>query len=71
MVEDGHNLGLVLAVKHLLHKLEAKGLLSYHEVQRMLDEALGEVKRLRIDDEVTPEAAEDAIEILGGLSYRS
>jgi hypothetical protein len=54
----------------LLHRLEVKGLLSYQEVQRMLDEALGDVKRLRIDEELTPEAAEDAIEIIGGLSYR-
>jgi hypothetical protein len=70
MIEDGHDLGLMLALKHLLHRLEVKGLLSYQEVQRMLDEALGDVKRLRIDEELTPEAAEDAIEIIGGLSYR-
>jgi hypothetical protein len=43
MIEDGRDLGLMLALKYLLRRLEHKGMMSYPEIQRMLDEALGEV----------------------------
>lgn len=69
MIEDGHDLGLLLAFKHLLQRLERKGVMSYQEIQRMLDDALGEVKRLRIEEGLTPAAAEDAINVIGGLYY--
>ena len=45
-------------------------MMSYPEIQRMLDEALGEVKRLRMEMAVTPEAAEDATILIGGLYSR-
>jgi hypothetical protein len=41
MIEDGRDLGLMLALKHLLQRLEAKGMMSSPEPERMLDEALG------------------------------
>ena len=47
MIEDGRDLAFVLTLKYLLRRLEHKGVMSYPEIQRMLDEALGEVKRLR------------------------
>ena len=50
MIEDGHNFGLMLALRHLLGRLESKGMMSYPETQRMLDQALADVKRLRIED---------------------
>jgi len=52
MIEDGHNFGLMLALRHLLGRLESKGMMSYPESQRMLDQALADVKRLRIEDKV-------------------
>ncbi len=67
MFEDGRDLGLMLTLKHLLLRLEHKGMMSYPEIQRMLDEVLGEVKRLRMEMAVTPEAAEDATILIGGL----
>jgi hypothetical protein len=54
MIEDGRDLGLMLALKHLLHRLEAKGMMSYPETQRLLDEALGEVKKPRIENALMP-----------------
>ena len=60
MIEDGHNFGLMLALRHLLGRLESKGMMSYPESQRMLDQALADVKRLRIEDKLTHEAAADA-----------
>jgi hypothetical protein len=69
MIEDGHDLGLLLALKHLLQRLEQKGMMSYQEVQRMLDDALGEIKRLRVEDDLTPAVAEDAIKVISGLYY--
>ena len=53
MIEDGRDLAFVLTLKYLLRRLEHKGVMSYPEIQRMLDEALGEVKRLRMDMAVT------------------
>jgi hypothetical protein len=44
-IEDGHNFGLMLALRHLLGRLESKGMLSYPETQRMLDQALAERKK--------------------------
>jgi hypothetical protein len=70
MIEDGRDLAFVLTLKFLLRRLEHKGVISYPEIQRMLDEALGEVKRLRIEMAVTPEAAEDATTLIGGLYSR-
>jgi hypothetical protein len=70
MIEDGRDLAFVLTLKYLLRRLEHKGVMSYPEIQRMLDEALGEVKRLRTDMAVTPEAAEDATILIGGLYSR-
>ena len=52
MIEDGHSFGLMLALRHLLGRLESKGMMSYPETQRMLDQALADVKRLRIEDKV-------------------
>jgi hypothetical protein len=60
----------LLTLKYLLRRLEHKGVMSYPEIQRMLDEALGEVKRLRTEMAVTPEAAEDATILIGGLYSR-
>jgi hypothetical protein len=54
-----------------MRRLEHKGVMSYPEIQRMLDEALGEIKRLRMEMAVIPEAAEDASILIGGLSWRS
>jgi hypothetical protein len=45
MIEDGRDLALMLALKYLMRRLEHKGVMSYPEIQRMLDEALGEVKK--------------------------
>lgn len=70
MIEDGRDLAFVLTLKHLLRRLEHKGVVSYPEIQRMLDEALGEVKRLRMEMAVTAEAAEDATVLIGGLCSR-
>ena len=70
MIEDGHNFGLMLALRHLLGRLESKGMMSYPESQRMLDQALADVKRLRIEDKVTHEAAADAAKIIGELYHR-
>jgi hypothetical protein len=70
MIEDGRDLALMLALKYLLRRLEHKGGMSYSEIQRMLDEALGEVKRLRMEIAVTAEAAEDATILIGGLYSR-
>jgi hypothetical protein len=70
MIEDGRDLGLLLALKYLLRRLEHKGMTSYPEIQRMLDEALGKVKRLRMEMAVTPEAAEDTTLVIGGLYSR-
>ena len=70
MLEDGHNFGLMLALKHLLGRLESKGMMSSPESQRMLDQALADVKRLRIEDKMTHEAAADAAEIIGELYHR-
>jgi hypothetical protein len=44
MIEDGRDLAFVLTLKYLLRTLEHKGVMSHSEIQRMLDEALGEVK---------------------------
>jgi hypothetical protein len=70
MVEDGHSLGLMLALRHLLGRLEAKGMMSYPETQHMLDQALGDVKRLRIDNNLTEKVAADAAKIIGELYHR-
>ena len=70
MIEDGHNFGLMLALRHLLGRLESKGMLSYPETQRMLDQALGDVKRLRIEDKLTHQAAADASMVIGELYHR-
>jgi hypothetical protein len=70
MIEDGNNFGLMLALRHLLGRLESKGMMSYPETQRMLDEALGDVKRLRIEDRLTHKAAEDASRVIGELYHR-
>ena len=70
MIEDGHNFGLMLALRHLLGRLESKGMMSYPESQRMLDQALADVKRLRIEDKVTHETAADAAKIIGELYHR-
>ena len=70
MIEDGHSFGLMLALRHLLGRLESKGMMSYPESQRMLDQALADVKRLRIEDKVTHEAAADAAKIIGELYHR-
>jgi hypothetical protein len=69
MIEDGHDLGLLLAFKHLLQRLELKGMMSYQEIQRMLDEALADVKRLRVEEGLTTAAAEDAINVISGLYF--
>jgi hypothetical protein len=63
-------LAFVLTLKYLLRRLEHKGVMSYPEIQRMLDEALGEVKTLRMEMAVTAEAAEDASILIGGLYTR-
>ena len=70
MIEDGRDLAFVLTLKYLLRRLEHKGVVSYPEIQRMLDEALAEVKRLRMEMAVTPEAAEEATILIGGLYSR-
>jgi hypothetical protein len=70
MIEDGNNFGLMLALRHLLGRLESKGMMSYPETQRMLDQALGDVKRLRIEDGLTHKAAEDASRVIGELYHR-
>lgn len=70
MTEDGHNFGLVLALRHLLGRLESKGMLSYAETQRMLDQALSDVKNLRIEDKLTQKAAADASRVIGELYHR-
>jgi hypothetical protein len=70
MTEDGHNFGLMLALRHLLGRLESKGMLSYPETQRMLDQALADVKRLRMEDKLTHKAALDAANVLGELYHR-
>ena len=70
MIEDGRDLAFVLTLKFLLRRLEHKGVISYPEIQRMLDEALGEVKRLRMEMAVTLEAAEEATILIGGLYSR-
>ena len=43
---------------------------SYPETQRMLDQALGDVKRLRIEDKLTQKAAADAPRVIGELYHR-
>ena len=70
MIEDGRELGLMLALRHLLGRLESKGMMSYPETQRMLDQALGDVKRLRIEDKLTQKAAADAPRVIGELYHR-
>ena len=70
MTEDGHSFGLMLALRHLLGRLESKGMMSYPETQHMLDQALGDVKRLRIEDKLTLKAAADATHIIGELYHR-
>jgi hypothetical protein len=70
MIEDGRDLAFVLTLKYLLRRLEHKGVMSYPEIQLMLDEALGEIKRLRTEMAVTPEASEDATTLIGGLYSR-
>jgi hypothetical protein len=70
MIEDGHSFGLMLALRHLLGRLESKGMMLYPETQRMLDQALGDVKKLRIENELTHEAAADAAKIIGELYHR-
>jgi hypothetical protein len=70
MIEDGRELGLMLALRHLLGRLESKGMMSYPETQRMLDQALGDVKRLRIEDKLTQKAAADATRVIGELYHR-
>jgi hypothetical protein len=70
MIEDGRNFGLMLALRHLLGRLESKGMMSYPETQRMLDQALADVKRLRIEDRLTHQAAADASAIIGELYHR-
>ena len=70
MIEDGRNFGLMLALRHLLGRLESKGMMSYPETQRMLDQALADVKRLRIENELTHEAAADASNVIGELYHR-
>jgi hypothetical protein len=70
MIEDGQNFGLMLALRHLLGRLESKGMMSYPESQRMLDQALADVKRLGIEDKLTHEAAAGAAEIIGELYHR-
>jgi hypothetical protein len=70
MIEDGHNFGLMLALRHLLGRLESKGMMSYPESQRMLDQALADVKRLRMEDRLTHQAAADASAIIGELYHR-
>jgi hypothetical protein len=70
MIEDGNNFGLMLALRHLLGRLESKGMMSYPETQRMLDQALDDVKRLRIEDRLTHTAAEDASRVIGELYHR-
>ena len=70
MIEDGHNFGLMLALRHLLGRLESKDMMSYPESQRMLDQVLADVKRLRIEEKLAHEAAADAAEIIGELYHR-
>ena len=70
MTEDGYNFGLMLALRHLLGRLESKGMMSYPETQRMLDQALAEVKSLRMDDKLTQRAAADASRVIGELYHR-
>jgi hypothetical protein len=70
MIEDGREFGLMLALRHLLGRLESKGMMSYPETQRMLDQALGDVKRLRIEDKLTQKAAADATRVIGELYHR-
>jgi len=70
MTEDGYNFGLMLTLRHLLGRLESNGMLSYPETQHMLDQALGDVKRLRMDDKLTHKAAEDASRVIGELYHR-
>jgi hypothetical protein len=70
MVEDGRDLGLMLALRHLLGRLESNGMMSYQETQHMLDQALGDVKRLRIDNTLTEKVAADATKIIGELYHR-
>ena len=70
MIEDGQSFGLMLALRHLLGRLESKGMMSYPESQRMLDQALADVKSLRIENELTHEAAADAAKIIGELYHR-
>ena len=70
MIEDGQSFGLMLALRHLLGRLESKGMMSYQESQRMLDEALADVKRLRIEDRLTHQAAADASAVIGELYHR-
>jgi hypothetical protein len=65
-----HNFGLMLALRHLLGRLESKGMMSYPETQRMLDQALADVKRLRMEDKLTHEAAADASNVIGELYHR-
>ena len=45
-------------------------MMSYPQSQCMLDQALADVKRLRIEDKLTHEAAADAAEIIGELYHR-
>ena len=70
MIEDGRSFGLMLALRHLLGRLESKGMMSYPESQRMLDQALADVKRLRIEDRLTHQAAADASAVIGELYHR-
>jgi hypothetical protein len=70
MIEDGRDLGLMLAFRHLLGRLEAKGMMSYPETQHMVDHALGDVKRLRIEDKLTQKVAADTTRMIGELYHR-
>ena len=70
MIEDGQSFGLMLALRHLLGRLESKGMMSYPQTQHMLDQALGDVKRLRIEDRLTEKAAAEASRVIGELYYR-
>ena len=70
MIEDGHSFGLMLALRHLLGRLESKGMMSYPETQRMLDQALADVKSLRIENKLTHEVAADASKVIGELYHR-
>jgi hypothetical protein len=70
MIEDGNSFGLMLALRRLLGRLESKGMMSYPETQRMLDQALADIKDLRIENKLTHKAAEDASKVIGELYHR-